>query len=344
MPPMAWSRPAVVVAGFILLALVADVAVARAQDPAADLRAAEKAFEGLRYEDAVRLCERAYRAGGLAPAELGRLFRLQGEVAATLGREEQARDAFARWLAVVPGATLAAGTSPKLSAPFEQARGQLGGRQLAATWRAGDDGASLLVTVEDDPLSMAAATRATYRDAEGVRGTVEARGPGGVELRLPLPTRGRFQVVVAVLDERGHRLLELGVTEPIFVGEAMSAPVVIEKPRADAAGPSFWTNPWTWTGGALLIGGVAGGFAWRAGEAQDELDQLNENSAEHDFSEALSVEDRLRRDALIANVGFGAAGACAIAALVLWLRPTPGTAVTPLAGRGNLGAVWTWQY
>lgn len=43
-------------------------------------------------------------------------------------------------------------------------------------------------------------------------------------------------------------------------------------------------------------------------------------SAEHEYSEAVEMEDSARRNALFANIGFAAAGGAAIVAGVLLMR------------------------
>src|SRR5438045_1715299 len=60
-------------------------------DRSVDLDAAQRALENLRYEEARPLLERAWRSGQNGPQALATLFRLQGEVFATLGDEAAAR-------------------------------------------------------------------------------------------------------------------------------------------------------------------------------------------------------------------------------------------------------------
>ena len=97
---------------------------------------------------------------------------------------------------------------------------------------------------------------------------------------------------------------------------------------------------------AAGLGAVGLFFGLRSESAQDELDQLNRNSPAHDFRDALAVEDRLRRDTLIANIGFAAAGATAVVAAVLWLREPRRAAISALPTIAPSSTAWTldWSF
>ncbi len=348
----------------VALLLAALAAPAGAQDRSADLDAAERALEELRYEQALPLLDRAWQSGQNGPKALARLFRLQGEVAATLGDEAGARRAFARWLSLVPDARLPEGTSPKIVASFDAARAQLGAARLHVDVQVTADGAAVAMIVATDPLALVAGARASYRGEGGVQGTVS--GKGGARVNLPLPTAGLYEVVVAAVDSYGNHLVEQSITvgegdpppsddDPVAAPRAPPRPddsgVEAARPRPprEARTPSrpFYANAWFW--GALGAGaGVAGAyFGVQARQAQHELYALNASSEQHPFAEARAIEDRLRSDALAADVSFAVAGACVVVAVVLWLRPAPrrpGVSARVGAGPGSAQVTLGWQW
>ena len=68
-----------------------------------------------------------------------------------------------------------------------------------------------------------------------------------------------------------------------------------------------------------MLAGTATGFGFAARSSGRDLDALNADSVHHDFQEAKDIEARIHRDALLANIGFGAAGAAAIASAILFV-------------------------
>jgi hypothetical protein len=296
-----------------------------------ELDEAERALRDLRYEEASARLDRAERSGQNGPRALARLYRLDGEVAATLGDAPAARAAFARWLAIEPTATLAPGTSPKITAPFTAAAAQLGGAALDVAFRVDDTAAAVALEIRSDPLAMVTGARAFYRGAADV-GRAEA---GIARVELALPRAGRLQVVVAALDMHGNRLAEHeltleSATAPPEPRRAAPRRAAAPRPAAGAvvAAPppparSRFHRGWALTGAAVGLGAVGGFYAVRATQAQNELDALNASSGEHSYVEAEAAADRLRTRAIVANTGLALAGACALAAALLWPDAPP---------------------
>ncbi|HLU68021.1 MAG TPA: hypothetical protein VKZ63_17175, partial [Kofleriaceae bacterium] len=90
-----------------------------------------------------------------------------------------------------------------------------------------------------------------------------------------------------------------------------------------------------WAGGAAVLAGVGTWAGLRARSSVDQLDEIRANSEMYEFSEAQAVADRAERRALIANISFGAAAACAIVSGVLFFRggderPAERAALVPL--------------
>ena len=128
-----------VVAAGLLVALAA--APARAQDkpsgPSApadnSLAEAIRLEAALEYEQALAIVEKIIAAGTTTePARLAELHLYAGRLAAGLDRADAARDHFARALELRPDLALPAGTSPKITAPFDAARATPPLRLLAA--------------------------------------------------------------------------------------------------------------------------------------------------------------------------------------------------------------------
>jgi hypothetical protein len=87
-------------------------------------------------------------------------------------------------------------------------------------------------------------------------------------------------------------------------------------------------------------------------QARADVDELNEmyaDSARHEYADVAELEDRARRHALWANIGFGAAAAAAIASGVLFLRSgdegaSDAAAVTPIAGADAVGVAFALPF
>jgi len=300
-----------------LLAVAVCEGPGRAQSPTGPdlLGQAQQELEALRYEQAAPLLDRAWRAGGHGPARLALLFRLTGEVAVTLGQGAAADTAFQRLLALDPGAALPEGTSPKIAARLEAARAALGGRSLRVDIDRRDR--AVIANVVSDPLDMVASVRIRAGAAE----RSAARDPASAALRVPLPrSADPSPARIDVLDEHGNVLLAMErAAAPQAAPPARPARVdLTAAPERDD--PPLLARGLTWTAAAVGVGAVGVFFGLRSESAQDDLDALNRTSAQHDFRDALDVEDRLRRDALIANVSFAVAGAAAVTAAVLWVR------------------------
>jgi hypothetical protein len=307
----------------VALGVAGPVEAQPAESGPALLARAQGALDALRYEEAAALLDRAWRAGGNRPDELALLFRLSGAVAVTLGRDQEADLAFRRLLALAPDAALPDGTSPKIAARLQSARAALAGRSLRADAIERESGAGepiVAIDVDSDPAGMVAAIRARYRD-RGVEVVREARSPVPLEVGVG---RGASRVDVTVLDEHGNVLVEqtLILREPAPdrpPPPSRPGPALASAPAPDAA-PPLYARGLPWAAAAAGFGAVGLFFGLRSEADQDELDELNRSSADHDFRDALAVEDRLHRDSAIANVAFAAAGIAAVASVFFWIR------------------------
>ena len=296
----------------------------------------------------------ALNAGTATRDELAEIYKLTGIVEGALGDQKAATDAFARWIELDHRAELPAGTSPKITRPF-QAASRSAPAELDVKPETRATPPHLTIVVSADPLHLVARARAFVSVDGGPERKVEAAGKTRLEIDLP-PGR-RLDIRAEVLDVHGNQLAELGSRDvPIVItpeGEATPTPhgpavtdhdltgISARGPTPEARGPSgrpLVLSYWLWGGAAVAL--AAGGtyFGLQARDASDELRKLNADSQAHSYSEASSVQSRGDRDALLCNVGLISAGAVAVVAGVLWFTAPRAhethVAAVPVAGGG----------
>jgi hypothetical protein len=314
-----------------------------ADDPLAQARSAVAQSD---YVAARGQLAAARDAGGRSPEDTAEIYRLSGIVEAALGDPKASTDAFTRLLALSPKATLPAGTSPKITRPFDAA-GRYFNSHAALEIKIETTATPPTITlvIASDPLGMVAKAHVVFRvggSAEQARDVVASE-----RTDITLPAGGRIDARVSALDDHGNHLVDIGSKEvPIVViGEPPPAVAATAAPpvqiAAQPAARPIYKRWWPYAGAAAVLGGVAGYFAWSARSDADELNHLNATSTQHSFDQARAIEDRGRRHALFTNIGLGAAGAFAIAAGVLYLiapgdqRETRVTAA-PIPGGGAI--------
>ncbi len=319
------------------IAVVAACLIDAAGHARADERALEEArqaIDQLDYAAARDALTAALASGANGPDGLAEIYRMTGTVAASLGDTRTATDAFKKLLALRPKATLPAGTSPKIARPFRaaadhfkrnpplQVRPETAAQPPVAT-----------VVIDSDPLAMVAGAKVTVVVDGSHERTLEGKGQGRIDVELP---RGkRIDLRIAVVDEHGNRLVELGSRDvPIVItGAELPQATPATGGTAAAAGdrvavveqrpprpPRRWYFRWElWTGAAIAFGGGTGYFAYRAHARAGELQRLFDASSSHRAGESTELESRARRDVLITNIGLGATAAIAAGAAILYL-------------------------
>ena len=334
------------------LTLTAGGRLATANEPAdnPDLVAARAAIDELDFEIARSRLEDALRWGRNSPSQMAALWRLTGEVQAALGDEQAAEEHFFLMLTLDPTAELPTGVSPKLATPFARAKqriattGGLRGRcQLAP------NASAVTVHIDADPGQQVVGARAIYRmPTTGTTQTAEARGREAITLALPAVTG--LQLQCALIDRHGNRLLTLDSTtapRPLADPGALGASRPDMSHRGATDSQSLVAHWASWSALAAASAAAAGYMSLRVRADEAALRDLNAASADHDFSEAAAIADRGRRNALMANLGFAVAGACATVAIVQFVRRPRGRRVgertsliapAPIAG----GATLTW--
>jgi hypothetical protein len=308
----------------VVLACVLSATPAYADDNA-DLAAARRAVEDVRYDDARRLLVEALRRGTSTAAELREIYRLSAQAAQVLGQGDLAEQYYRRLLALEPDATLPADASPRLRAPFVAAQAYMAAQGRLAL-RAEHRGGKVLVSIVSDPLHMVGGVTAIVG---GARLPVQRLSAARPEASLDAPAEVRALGEVIALDEHGNALAAI---------EVVAAPAA---PTAPAAKPRAARTPlarrWqTWAIPAAVLAGAGVGFAIDGARAKARLDGILADDTMHFFDEAERERLRYRRSTLIADASLGVAGALAVASAVVYLtRPASRPVVTARVGPGG---------
>jgi len=237
----------------------------------ADVDSAEKYYGNMDYESANAIAGRVLDSHGLTHDQMERALRIVALTYATLGKPDQARDAFTTLLEMDPEFQLDPNLSPRVTTPFLEARGYWRGQtvkpglEVVATVHS-TDSATLVVTTRD-PTHVVANVSLGYRwGANGpfttrpvaIGDTVNVQVPSS-----PSPSEGRLDYYVQGLDEREDAIFEVG--SPTAPRSAMvDAPVVVAAPVVASekpGGQSVFASPYFWTAAAVVVAGAAvGGF------------------------------------------------------------------------------------
>lgn len=323
-----------------LALLLASAAAPAFADDSALLDQAQQAIDDIDYETARKLANQALDGGKLEGTALHRAYRLAGESAAALGDTRSAKEHFLRWIVLDPKAELPAGSSPKIGMPFAEARAEadkLGRFSVDVAVNRQADKVEIVLSAHD-PLAMVAGMRLQLGDASVVAVT-------GARAVLPAADAKTVAVAIAVVDARGNELSRRtvagstsatgGDTTPGRGPEAGDP----DRPARRGGWPTIVRWP-VWTGVAVVAAGAGGFFAYQVGQTEDELAALNAASDMHSFDEAEAVRERGERQALFANIGFGVAGAAALAAVLAFALEPDRVEIlpAPTAGGATIGA------
>lgn len=290
----------------LLVCALAGTAVAGDDDPLARARAAAA---DLRFEEAARLLDQAWRTGTDDPVRARAIAALAGEIGATMGDRAAALRWFALLAAMDPDAALDRGTSPKVNAILEEARAGLHGAHLDVALRF--DRARRIVHLRPiDPLGAIAEIRL-------------GGGPAG-RRDLAIPWR-RATLAIDLVDAHGNVLLRTRrAVAPMPAAAAVAA---------RTARPSWYARWSTWAGVAGGLAVTAGGLALWSAATSRELESLHRESETHQASEALALERRMQRTAIAAEIAGAGAAVAAAVAVFAWQRERSAT-VAPMAIEG----------
>lgn len=328
------------VAPLLLGCLLFPVAV-RAQS-GSRLSEVQKAYADVDYERTQTLAAAAIRNGGNDRSSTGELYLLWATALAALDQAEEARLAFSCALAANPELKLDRSLSPKLRAPYLEARGGLsstdGKPPLEVTLRRHKQQLELGLR---DSLHVAASVVLATRPI-GETAFVRRRFDAAPTRRLPAPNGSELQFVVQALDRYGNVLFEQGSEdEPqrlVFVGSD-KRPTSASSPGGDRSPVPYYV-----TSGALAALGVgAGAFATVMYlQREDAAREWNSPSCEAvglSRAEQCGGVDERRKRAQALSVGFAAAGTALLlgSVVTLVLAPSSKRATVALdAGPGDV--------
>jgi len=286
----------------IAVLLAALATTARADDDA--LAEAMRLEAQLQYEPALVIIEREIARGAADHDRLVTLHLFAGKLAAGLDRTPVAIDHFARLLALDPKATFSDGTSPKITEPFDIARARTSPLQITAALKAD----AITIVPTSDPLGLVAGIAIKLADGRELREQQKRR--------IEIPAGARATEVTA-LDAFGNRVW----SQPVTVHVTTKQPIVIKH------GTPGWA---IWAGATVAVLGGAGVCAWRFDVAHKEWREKLD--AGTDFTDLQAIEQRGKRWALAANIGFGLAGATAIIATVVYIKTPRATPTVTASG------------
>jgi len=314
--------------------------VARAQ-PGPGLSEVQQAYADVDYEKTRALASTAVRHGGNDRASTGQLYLLWATACAALDQADEARTAFTYALAISPGLKLERSLSPKIRAPYLEARGALSGAEdrppLEATLRPRKQELELALY---DALHVAVRVVVSTR-AVGATLFTRRRFDAAPTRRIPTPNGAELQFFVQVLDRYDNVLFELGSEdEPErLVSVTPSTQNTPRSTRGSDANPV----PYYITSGALAaLGLAAGGVAIVMDvRREDAAREWNGPSCERPgltrAEQCAGVDDRrVRAERLAIGLAAGG-GALLVGSLVsLVLAPSSHANVALDAGAGNL--------
>lgn len=298
-----------------------------------DLARAERLVDGLRYGEAVRVLEAARAQTGNDRSTLLRILELQGIVAASLGRAEQARSAFRLLVVLEPSYVLKGKYSPKVTTPFYEAKGWVtdhGSLRFEPVPAVVDNGRVELVVarVESDPLKLARDVRFHVQES-----------PKGDFREVVVPLQGGLARVAVkgepvrwwaeLLGERDEVLEQIGSAEKPVVDTARQEPKkpAVAAAQAPAVAPgAVVLTPRSFSyvagGGAVVALGVGVFLGIQSNQNRAMIANAEKDAQGRVIGltqkQAYNLDAQARGQALAANILFGGAAALAATAGVLW--------------------------
>ncbi len=229
-----------------------------------EVEQAEQLRKSMQYEQAIKRCVQVLESSDQGPAELIKAYRIMGLSQSALGKSKDALDSFSRLLAVDPDFTLSPRISPRLAAPFFQARASMDDQKSIAIKHAPQaplaspeafSEAVLDVELAADPFGMVKEIAIRYR-AQGIPQDMEAsvrvESTGKFAIRLPegLKTRS-IDYLIEARNAYGGVLLRLGEKKRFVVtieeaesGTASGKPQPADRPPAQSVSAEVPARNW----------------------------------------------------------------------------------------------------
>lgn len=303
---------------------------------AARLARAEAAYRAVDFEAQRREASLALTAGGASSAELVQIYRLLGIAHAALGDADAARGAFLRLLALDPEIELERLLSPRLRAPYMEARGywDLESVRFGADVRPMEGGTAAEVQLRD-PLRMVSRLRvlalgppehvlSELAPSERLTVRLEVGAlPSGAERRL------------ALLDAHGNTLLLRRLPEPPRTTNAAQHTAPAPRPDSSRRAPVSASTLWLGAAGLTALGTGAVAHVIREASAREWNGADCERAGYGTRMDQCASVDRARTAAERVAATAYAVGAASLATSVIihWLtRPKDASPTTDTAG------------
>lgn len=326
---------------WLKLALVGTLSLcplaARAEAAGATLSQAKRAYAEVDYEKTRQLAAESLRRGGNDRQTTEELYWLWATAAAALDQTEEATSAFVHALAQNPELKLDRNLSPKIRAPYLEARGKLGttnGRApLDITLQLRHE--QLEITLHD-ALEVAGGIELGTREL-GEKAFTRQKLPNSPVQQLPKPRGSSMAFFVRVLDRFGNVLIELGTAaDPRRLALVRSS-----KPQAAAASPNRSSDrsvtPYYVVSGSLAALGLAAGgvatamYVRREDAASDWNSDACEQPGLSRAQQCRDVNDRRERAENLA-IGLTATGGALLVGSVVSLLLAPSSTEQPKVG------------
>ena len=225
----------------------------------AGLAEVQKAYADVDYERTRTLAVEAIERGGNDRASTSQLYLLWATAAAALDRADEARTAFSFALAANPELKLDRNLSPKIRAPYLEARGALAGADgrppLEVTLRRRKQELELGLR---DALKVAAGVVLSTRTGESGHFS-RRRFDASPTRRVPIAADSDLHLAVRVVDRHDNVLFELGTEEDperlVQVSSSRATAAAAAQPDHRSALPYYITS------GALAALGIGAGAA-----------------------------------------------------------------------------------
>lgn len=312
-------------------------------DGDAQLADAQKAYADVDYESTRRLAKAVLERGGNDRAATAQLYLLWGTAAAALEQADEARNAFLCVLSLNPEIKLERKLSPKIRAPYLEARGALaiddGQPPLNVTLQRRQN--QLEIALTDAGHIVAKIELAT----RGRQGEAFARRSLAAEPRhrVPIAHAAELQLFLRALDRYGNVVFELGNED-----NPERLAMVGSDPRLGAATPhgsDVNRTPFYVTAGAFAVlglaaGGTATAMYLRREDAARDWNGANCERPGSTRSQQCGDVDNRRQQAESRAIGFAAAsGALLIGSVVTFVLAPSSPAKTSVALDGVPGNV-----
>jgi hypothetical protein len=332
----------------LLVALVCSTAHAENKQ----LAKAESLVNELRFADAAKALEAAWKTPDNDHATVLRILELNAVTQATLQRAQKAEDAFRLLFALNPDFKLQRELGPRVMTPYYQAKSWVtehGGVSLSSRDPTLDGDQVTAVGVQlTDGLKVVQSVKLHVRDGESWR--VEKAAASGGKASVTAKVHGAaVQYWAEALGDRNTQLQVLGsAAEPLIAAPPPPPQAQQDKPVRDVAPADAPPTPPLVTsdvearpvrssplrpvayvmGGVAVAAGIVGAiFAVQAGSARSQLANATYDMAGHVLTptqaEAAHLESQLSVSAIGADVLFAAAGALAVTAVLLWFLGAP---------------------